>query len=83
MSMTEIDASGESSLSSDAILTELPPEKLLDTSNHRLIRAGLQCMYSRETVQAYLGYENQHQNRTWVQRLLAERARELAASSTD
>lgn len=65
------------------LLEDLPPEKLLKTDDHRLIRAGVTCMDSRETVQAYLGYENQHKNRTWVQRLLADRARELADSTGD
>lgn len=64
--------------SDDKILEELPPERFLDTSNARLIKAGLHCMHSRETVQQYLAYENQHENRTWVQRLLASRAREFA-----
>lgn len=69
--------------SDDKILEDLPPERFLDTSNARLIEAGLKCMYSRETIQQYLAYENQHENRTWVQRLLARRARELAAEQSD
>lgn len=64
--------------SGDKILEDLPPERFLDTTNARLIQAGLHCMHSRETVKQYLAYENQHENRTWVQRLLARRARELA-----
>jgi len=64
--------------SDDKILEELPPERFLDTTNGRLIQAGLHCMHSRETVKQYLAHENQHENRTWVQRLLARRARELA-----
>jgi len=64
--------------SGDKILEDLPPERFLDTTNTRLLQAGLKCMHSRETVMQYLAYENQHENRTWIQRLLAERARELA-----
>jgi hypothetical protein len=40
-------------------------------------------MHSRETVQQYLAYENQHENRTWIQRLLARRARELADEQSE
>ena len=83
MSKTQPHDGGESTTSSDAIQDKLPPDKLLDTTNARLIRAGLQCMHARETVQVYLGYENQHENRTCVQRLLAERARELAESQAE
>ena len=67
----------------DKILEELPPDRFLDTSNARLIKAGLHCMHSRETVQQYLAYENQHENRTWIQRLLARRARELADEQSE
>jgi len=49
--------------SDDKILEELPPERFLDTSNARLIKAGLHCMHFRETVQQYLAYENQHEIR--------------------
>lgn len=69
--------------SDDKILEELPPKRFLDTSNARLIKAGLHCMHSRETIQQYLAYENQHKNRTWVQRFLARRARELADEQSE
>jgi len=69
--------------SGDKILEDIPPERFLDTTNTRLLRAGLNCMHSRETVMQYLAYENQHENRTWIQRLLAERARELAEEQSE
>lgn len=69
--------------SDDNILKDLPPERFLDTSNARLIKAGLHCMHSRETVQQYLAHENQHENRTWIQRLLARRAHELADEQSE
>lgn len=61
----------------DPILTQLPPERLLETSNGRLIQAGLVCMHQVTTVQMYAAHENQHRQRPWVLRLLAERASDL------
>jgi hypothetical protein len=61
----------------DPILTHLPPERLLETSNWHLIQAGLVCMHHVETVQRYVAYENQHDQRPWVLQLLAERATDL------
>jgi hypothetical protein len=61
----------------DAILDELPPERLLDGDHLQPILAGIRCMRSVETVQQYLAYENQHRNRTPVQSNLRMRAREL------
>jgi len=69
--------------SRDKILEEIPPERFLETTNTRLLLAGLKCMHSRETVMRYLAYENQHENRTWIQRLLADRARELAEEQSE
>jgi hypothetical protein len=34
-------------------------------------------MYDVETVREYVGYENQHQRRRWVLRMLAKRATAL------
>jgi plasmid stabilization system protein ParE len=63
--------------STDRILEELPPEKLLDTPNLRLIRGGVACMYSVETVKQYVAYENTTEQREHILRLLHQRAAEL------
>ena len=63
-----------SSTDDGGIREKLPPERLLDTEQPRLIRAGVACMYDVETIQAYVAHENQHQRRGWVLRLLARRA---------
>lgn len=63
--------------STDAIREQLPPERLLATSEWRLIQAGIVCMHHVETVQQYVAYENQNEQRSWVLRLLAERAETL------
>jgi len=62
---------------SRSILEALPPATLLETDNRRLIRGGLACMHDIETVREYVGYENQHQRRRWVLRMLADRAATL------
>jgi hypothetical protein len=62
---------------SDQILDELPPEKLLDTPNFRLIRGGVACMYSVGTVKQYVAHENVTEQRAQVLRLLQQRAAEL------
>jgi peptidyl-tRNA hydrolase len=63
--------------SADRVLIELPPEKLLDTSNFRLIRGGVECMYSVETVKQYVAHENATEQREQVLQLLQKRAEEL------
>jgi hypothetical protein len=59
---------------SQSVLEALPPSTLLETDNRRLIRGGVACMHDVETVREYVGYENQHQCRRWVLRMLADRA---------
>jgi hypothetical protein len=61
----------------DRILEELPPEKLLDTPSFRLIRGGVACMHSVETVKQYVALENATEQREQVLRLLHQRAAEL------
>ena len=61
----------------DRILEELPPEKLLDTPSFRLIRGGVACMRSVETVKQYVAHENATEQREQVLRLLHQRAAEL------
>jgi len=62
---------------SQSVLEALPPATLLETDNQRLIRGGVACMHDVETVRKYVGYENQHQRRRWVLRMLADRAAAL------
>jgi plasmid stabilization system protein ParE len=59
------------------ILNKLPPEKLLDTPNFRLIRGGVACMRSVKTIKQYVAYENATEQREQVLRLLHQRATEL------
>ena len=67
----------------DPVLQKLPPEKLLDADRLRPIRAGIACMDSIETIQAYLAHENANRNRTQVQHALRMRARELRDAEAD
>lgn len=62
---------------SQSVLEALPPATLLETDNRRLIRGGVACMHDVGTVREYVGYENQHQRRRWVLRMLADRAATL------
>ncbi|WP_254526147.1 hypothetical protein [Natrinema caseinilyticum] len=59
------------------IAEALPPEKLLKTNQQGLIRGGIACMHDIPTVQQYVAYENQHERRRWVLRMLAEQAATL------
>jgi peptidyl-tRNA hydrolase len=61
----------------DQVLVELPPEKLLNTHNFRLIRGGIHCMQSVETVKQYVAHENATDQRERILRLLQQRAAEL------
>jgi hypothetical protein len=55
----------------DAENDEFPPEKRLEASNTRLIKAGI------TTIQQCVAYENAHQNRTQILRRLKWKAEEL------
>jgi len=72
-----------SQLASTQITDALPPEKLLDTNQQGLMRGGIACMHDIPTVQQYVAYENQHERRRWVLRMLAERAAVLRELETD
>lgn len=61
----------------EPVLEKLPPEKLLESDYLQLIRAGIRCMDSIETIQQYLAHENANRDRTQVQVALRMRAREL------
>jgi predicted hydrolase (HD superfamily) len=67
----------------DPVLQKLPPEKLLDADHMQPIRAGIACMDSIETIQAYLAHENANRNRTQVQAALRMRAREIRDNEPD
>jgi methylphosphotriester-DNA--protein-cysteine methyltransferase len=67
----------------ESVLQKLPPEKLLAADRLRPIRAGIACMDSIETIQAYLAHENANRNRTQVQHALRMRARELRDAESD
>ncbi|WP_251344599.1 hypothetical protein [Haloplanus halophilus] len=56
-----------------AILEQLPPEKLLDTSNYRVIRPAIGMMETVEIVEQYLEYERANRNRGGIIRRLIER----------
>mgnify|MGYP000034624358 CR=1 FL=1 len=72
-----------SQLAPTQITDALPPEKLLGTNQQRLMRGGIACMHDIPTVQQYVAYENQHERRRWVLRMLAERAAVLRELETD
>jgi hypothetical protein len=61
----------------DQVLDELPPERLLSTNDMSRIRGGVRCMRSVETVREYVAYENGHEQRQRILKLLQERATEL------
>lgn len=62
----------------DAALREqLPPERLLATSDIERIRAGIACMDRVETVKQYIGFENAHEQRVAIIESLALRVKEL------
>ena len=57
-----------------------PPEKRLEAPNHRLIKAGIATIPDMETLRECVAYENAHQNRTQILRLLQWKAEELRES---
>jgi hypothetical protein len=56
---------------------EFPPEKRIEAPNHRLIKAGVATIPDIETLREYVAYENAHQNRTQILRLLQWKAEDL------
>jgi hypothetical protein len=58
----------------DQVLVELPPEKLLNTHNFRLIRGGIHCMQSVETVKQYVAHENTTGQREHILHLFYQHA---------
>ena len=56
---------------------EFPPEKRLEATNTRLIKAGIETIPDMETLQEYVAYENTHQNRSQILPRLKWKAEEL------
>ena len=56
---------------------EFPPEKRLEATNTRLIKAGIETIPDMETLQECVAYENTHQNRPQILRRLKWKAEEL------
>lgn len=56
-----------------AVLDQLPPEKLLDTSNYQVITPAIRMMDEVETVGQYLEHERSNRNRAGILRELTER----------
>jgi hypothetical protein len=57
----------------EALLEQLPPEKLLDTANSRVITPAIPMMEAIETVEQYLEHERANQNRAGIIRRLTDR----------
>ena len=55
----------------------LTPAQRLESSNPRLIDAGIATITDMETLQACVAHENQHQQRLPILNQLAQRAEEL------
>ncbi|NHX37534.1 MULTISPECIES: hypothetical protein [Halolamina] len=56
---------------------ELSPEKRLESSNKRLIKAGIATIADMDTLRACVAYENTQQNRPQILRRLKWKAEEL------
>ena len=54
-----------------------PPEKRLEATNTRLIKAGIETISDMETLQECVAYENTHQNRPQILRRRKWKAEEL------
>ncbi|WP_306060455.1 hypothetical protein [Natronococcus wangiae] len=61
----------------DQIDEPLTPQQRLESSNSRLIDAGIATITDMETLQACAAYENQHQQRLPILEQLSRRAEEL------
>jgi len=56
-----------------AVLDQLPPEKLLDTSTYQVITPAIRMMDEVETVDQYLEHERANRGRAGILRELTER----------
>ncbi|MFC6768763.1 hypothetical protein [Natrinema soli] len=59
----------------------LTPQQRLESSNPRIIDAGVATITDMETLQACVAYENQHQQRLPILKLLVQRAEGLREES--
>mgnify|MGYP007023707266 FL=1 len=57
----------------ESLLEQLPPEKLLDTRNTRVITPAIEMMEEVETVERYLEHERANRDRAGIIRHLTER----------
>ncbi|WP_254824877.1 hypothetical protein [Haloglomus halophilum] len=57
----------------EPLLEQLPPEKLLDTANFRVITPAIPMMEAIETVEQYLEHERANRNRAGIIRRLTDR----------
>ena len=58
----------------------LTPEQRLEPTNADILRASIETIHDMETLQACVGYENAHQQRTHILERLAHRARQLRSN---
>jgi len=58
----------------------LSPEQRVEPPNPRLINAGIVTIHDMETLRACVAYENAHQQRVQILRLLEHRANEIRSS---
>ena len=58
----------------------LTPEQRLEPTNADILRASIETIHDMKTLQACVGYENAHQQRTHILEWLARRARKLRSN---
>ncbi|MFD1564404.1 hypothetical protein ACFR99_12685 [Haloarchaeobius amylolyticus] len=63
--------------------SRLSPAQRLEAPNTRLIDAGIETINEMDTLRACIAYENQHQQRVPILRLLEKRAIELRSQDDD
>ncbi|SDD71618.1 hypothetical protein [Natrinema hispanicum] len=63
--------------------SELSPAQRLEAPNTRLIDASIATINDMETLRACIAYENQHQQRVPILRLLEKRAIEVRSQDDD
>ncbi|UHQ99187.1 hypothetical protein HYG81_26510 (plasmid) [Natrinema zhouii] len=68
-------------LDTDQTDEPLTPQQRLESSNPRIIDAGVATITDMETLQACVAYENKHQQRLPILKLLAQRAEKLREES--
>ena len=61
----------------ESVLEELPPEKLLDSTAPSVIKPAIRMMGQVETIELYLDYEREHEDRPGIVRYISNRISEL------